>query len=457
MRRRDFLRTTAAGSAFALIGLSRKSSRADGPPRARRVLVLNASGGLRSSAAFNASTTTSLNPWGILAQAGALRLGSVLRADDTAVTYSAPSWPGVTTVPSIEQAATSFALIGAADHAPDMSSRAGDHTDDEPRMGTGYFARPDAPGLVTMLNRFLGAAAAAPVATIGGTSFGTAPPAWVADKPIGLAFDQLPNQPPMAGLETVGRPLEEALDARVLARRRNLAHDAIQSIINTKATLRRFGPVLADKRLRFDSAAYLGETLDGITNQMLLEAVGNDPAGGRTDGGARNVALALRLLQLGSPAVTVSIGGFDTHDQEVQRAPSLYTRFARFVAGIHFALGRIPDPAGGTLLDNTLVVTTSEFGRSGVAGGFNAGAGTDHGDGPGWRNQAHVVFGAGITPKLLNPTDDGNVPVDRPCSTHCLLATLAAATGVPGEEIDRSWPPGTGLYPEGGPLWDLWA
>jgi hypothetical protein len=111
MRRRDFLRTTAAGAAFALVGLSRKSGRAEGPPRARRVLLLNAGGGLRSSAAFNASTKQRLNPWGVRAQAGELRLGNVLRADDSAVTYAASSWPSSGNVPAIEEAAASFAIV----------------------------------------------------------------------------------------------------------------------------------------------------------------------------------------------------------------------------------------------------------------------------------------------------------------------------------------------------------
>jgi uncharacterized protein (DUF1501 family) len=445
--RRQFLRSSAA--AIALVGLARKSSRADGPARARRVLIVNAGGGLRSTAAFNASSQINLNPWGVLGTFGALRLGNVLRSDETGISYAAPSW-STPVVPSIDQAAARFAVIAATDHAPDNSDRAGDHTDDEPRMGTGYYAKPDAPGAFTLINRFKGAAAAAPVATIGGGDFGVAPPAWVADKPIRLAFDQLPDQPPIGGSVAIGRPLEAAIDARVLERRRHLARDAVQSVINTKATLRKFGPVLADKRLRFDSDAFADETLDGITNQMLLEATTSDRDG-------KNVAMAIRLLQLGSPAVSVSIGGFDNHDEEVVRAPRLYTRFGRYLAGIHFALERVPDPEGGMLLDHTLVVTTSEFGRSGAMGGFNAGGGSDHGGGPAWRYQAHVVFGAGITPKQLHPTDDANVPTEGPASTHRLLATIAAALGTPDDEIERAWPKDSPLYPEGGPLWDLWA
>jgi hypothetical protein len=460
IRRRDFLRATAAGSAIALIGLTRKSSRAAGPPRARRVLIINAGGGLRTTAGFHASTRTALNPWGMLGGGGALKLGAVLRADESTVSADAASWPGGGAVPPIDVAAAGFAVVAATDHAPDGSTRAGDHTDDEPRMGTGYFAKPDAPGLLTVLNRFLGPTAPAPVAMIGGSSFAHAPPDWIVDKPIRLAYNELPDDPPTGGSTAVGRPLEDALDARLVAHRANLARASIEQLVNAKATLRRFGPLLADKRLRFDRDNYLGETADGITNQMIVEAVGDGFTDGRAkDGAARNVALAIRLLQLGAPAACVSIGGFDTHDSEVQKAPRLYSRFARFVAGVHFALGRIPDPGGGgSLLDNTLVVTTSEFGRSGVEpGGFNAGDGTDHGDAPSWRNQAHVVFGAGVVPKRLHDTDDNNVPAGAPASTHALLATIASATGVPQDTIDRLWPPGTGLYPEGGPLWDLWA
>jgi hypothetical protein len=457
--RRNLIKLSAAAGAAALVGLGRKSARGAGPARARRVLILNAAGGMRTTTAFHASPLRSLNPYGVLGTAGALRLGSVLRADETFLSYAAPSWGAGTTVPPIDQAARGFAIVAATDHRPDGGYRPGDHRDDGSRMGTGYYGRYDAPGLLTFINRFLGPQADAPVVTIGGTDFEAAPPAWVVDRPIGLYFAGLPGAPPTGGSATVGRPLEDALDARVLARRKNLAREAIQGLVTTKGTVRRFGPLLADRRLRFDSEAFLAEELRGISNRMLLEAVGN-PAGMDLplDGDARNVALALRLLQFGSPGVCVSMGGFDTHDLETERAPVLFSRLARFVAGVHFALARIPDPLGGSMLDSTLVVTTSEFGRNGVEpDGFNAGLGSDHGGDPGWRYQAHVVFGAGVVPKRLHDTDDSNRPLDRPASTQRLLATVAAATGIDQNEIDRRWPTGTALYPEREPMWELWA
>ncbi len=457
--RRHLLQATAAGTAAALIGLGRKSARGAGPARARRVLILNSSGGMRTTTAFHASPRTSLNPYGVLGQAGALRLGAVLRGDETDLTYAAPSWGAGVTVPPIDEAARGFAVIAATDHVPDGSYRPGDHNDDGMRMGTGYYLRYDAPGVLTVLNRHLGPQANAPVVTLGGTYFDVAPPAWVVDRPIGLHFGGLPNQPPTGGSLTVGRPLEDLLDGRTLARRRNLAQGAVQALVTTKGALRRFGPLLADPRLRFTSDEFLDEHLRGISNRMILEAVGNPGGMGvPLDGDARQVALALRMLQFGAPAACVSMGGFDTHDLETERAPRLFSRLARFLAGVHFALGRIPDPMGGSMLDSTLVVTTSEFGRNGVEpDGFNAGLGSDHGGDPGWRYQAHVVFGAGVQPMRLHDTDDRNRPLDRPCSTQRLLATIVAATGIDQAEVDRLWQPGTNLYPEAGPLWDLWA
>src|SRR5690349_2869077 len=56
----------AAGLSF-LPALGRRVSAGAGPTaRARRVLILNLVGGIRSSAAFHASTSTPYNPYGML-------------------------------------------------------------------------------------------------------------------------------------------------------------------------------------------------------------------------------------------------------------------------------------------------------------------------------------------------------------------------------------------------------
>jgi hypothetical protein len=458
--RRTFLGTAAAAAGAGLIGLGRKSARAGGAARAKRVLILNASGGLRTTAAFNASTRPELNPWGVLGTSGVLKLGRVLVGDPGAVTHAAPSWPGSPTVPGIAEAAAQFALIAATDHAPGGLPRAGDHPDDGERMGTGYFQRDGAPGLLTVLARYLGRGAPGPTAGIGAGLFARAEGEWMRDAPTALVPYELPSEPPTGGRPGVGRLIEDALDARVSERRRGLALGQVDGFLATKNALRTYGPLLADRTLHVASVGQLDQVYDGISNRMLLEAVGSGVTASNVgDLVAVRVALGLRLLQRGSPAVVCGVGGFDLHSDEDAEAPALYTRFGRYLAGVHFALARIPDETGAPLLDSTLVVTASEFGRSpGLATGYNDANGTDHGDGASWRYQAHVVFGAGITPKVLAATDDENLPLDGGGhSTHALFATLCAATGVPQSEIDALWPPGTPLYPEGAPLWELWA
>ena len=460
--RRSFLKVAAAATAFGIIGLRRKSAHAAEPVRAKRVFLLYAGGGLRSSAAFNASTAMALNPWGVLGTFGAVKLGRVLTLEPGSLTTAAPSWPGAPQVPDITQVASRSALLASVDHAPRLP-RGGDHTDDTPRMGTGYFGKHDAPGLLTVINKYLGGPAPAPICNMG-TPFSAAAGAWVPFTPTEVVSYQLPSKPPGGGTPTVGRPLEDALDKHMTARRQGLSGASMSGYNATKSALRKYGPVLANKALHIGNPSYHDEVLDGITNRMLLEAVGEPFDQGAPAFAARDVGVALRLMQMGAPAVGVSIGGFDLHSEERQKGPNLYTRYARYVAGIHFALSRIPDPAGGTLLDSTLVVTTSEFGRSpgSETTGFNNGDGSDHGSGDvkpvGLRTQSHLVFGAGVKPKVINPTDDSHAPLSgKPNTTHGLLTTICSALGVPGAETEKLWPSGSQLHTESAPLFDLWA
>lgn len=464
LTRRRFLGVSAAGAAFALVGLRRRSARGDGPARAKRLLVLVAEGGMRTTMAFNASSRVELNPWGVIAGPGALRLGRVLMEAPTSVAYAAPSWSGAPTVPDITQAARLMSVLQGLDHAPGQF-RAGDHSDDGSRMGTGWFGKDGAPGLITVLSKFLSDHAPAPVVTVGslgstGLPMAAAAGEWLPFAPVQLQAANMPL-PQMGGAGTIGRPIEDALDARARARRRGLPRALVEAYLGVKGAMRQYGPLLSQPALNFADPTNYGAAVGGISNRMLLEAVGNlvtptDP--GFNDG--LSVALGLRMLQVGSPAVMVCVGdgNFDTHSSEREIAPDLYTRFGRYLAGIHFALGHMPD-GGATMLSSTLVVTASEFGRTtGGSGGYPDRDGTDHGgDDPAWRSQAHVFFGAGTSPKALAPTDDSNLPQGPVHSSQALLATLCSALGVPQPEIDALWPPGNPSYPEGSPMLEMWA
>lgn len=454
--RRELFRTTAAAVAtFGVIGLTRKSGRADGPARAKRVLILNASGGLRSSAAFNASTMTRENPWGMLGTFGVCKLGKLVVSEVDQMRFDTASWAGVTKVPGIEEAAKGFSIIGAVDHAPGLP-RAGDHTDEEPRMGTGYYGLP-APGLLTVLGKhFDGQDLKLPVSVIGASgAFGAAAGDWARFEPVYLDPFGMPNGDSVAPPR--GLKLEEAIDRGTRARVAGLSAQRVDAFLAAKRAMRRYGPALTNPALNLRSAANNDVAVDGITNRMLLEALGNEVTATNTgDGTGVGLALAIRMLQLGSPAVGFGLGGFDLHSEEKQKAPLLYTKYARLLAGLHFALSRIPDGTR-TMLDTTLVVTASEFNRSAPAPGFNSGDGSDHIDEKDMRKQAHVVFGAGIKPKAIAETNAEQTPVKDVFSTHALLSTIGAAVGAPQVMLDAVWPSGTQLHPEKDPLFQLWA
>jgi hypothetical protein len=458
LTRRDLLKASVASAAFGIVGLRRKSGRAGGPPRAKRVLLFNAGGGIRNTTAFNATPRIDYNPWGVFGAAGALKLGNVVLSDNASMRYGAPSWPGAPTVPAIDVAARSFAMIGAVNH--DLHGpRGGDHTDEGERMGTGYFGL-GKPGALTIVSRALAPSKPAlPVVMIGGAGgFGAAGGEWLSFAPVGIVPYELPQGSNLAPARTFG--LEDAIDKTTRGRRNAFGAGLVDSYLGAKAAMRAYGPMLIKPELHLAEPANLQAAVQGITNRMLLEAVGNDVSGGTGDAEGVGVALALRILQLGSPAVAVGLGGFDLHSEEKEKGPLLYTRYARMLAGIHFALSRMPEPSGGSgsMLDTTLVLTVSEFDRSAEPpNGFNAADGSGHAGGSDPNpHQPHIAFGAGIKPKLLAPTDDDN-HAKLQISTHALLATICASVGVPGEMIDQAWPPGTALYPEGRTIEELWA
>jgi hypothetical protein len=419
------------------------------------VLILNASGGLRSSAAFNASTKPRENPWGMLGTYGVCKLGKLIVSEIDQVSFDTTSWTGVTKIPGIEEAAKGFSIIGAVDHAPGLP-RAGDHTDDVPRMGTGYYGVP-APGLMTVLAKhFDGSDLKLPVSVIGAVgSLGAAAGDWARFEPVSVDPFGMPSGDSVAPPR--GLALETAIDKGVRARHAGLAAQKLDAFLGAKRAMRRFGPALTNPALHIKNPKNLDVEVDGISNRMLLEALGNTVTATSTgEGRGISLAVAIRMLQMGSPAVAFGVGGFDLHSEEKQKAPLLYTQYARMLAGLYFALSRIPDGTK-TMLDTTLVVTTSEFNRSAPEPGFNNGDGSDHIDGKDFRKQAHVVFGAGTKSKVIAPTNAEQTPVKEVYSTHALLSTIGAAVGAPQTLLDSVWPSGTQLHPEKDPLFELWA
>jgi uncharacterized protein (DUF1501 family) len=171
---------------------------------------------------------------------------------------------------------------------------------------------------------------------------------------------------------------------------------------------------------------------------------------------AMDLAFCVRLLQLGSPAVAVEMGGYDTHSGERQDAPARFRFIGRFWATMNFLLSRIQEPnePGVSMLDRTLVMTMSEFGRDpgGESTGFNNGEGSDHGADPSCYYYAHAIMGGGVVPnRHVGPAPSTTYTpllADRLSVRH-VLSTVLWSMGLENDNPDWGFPdvqPATQLF-----------
>jgi hypothetical protein len=481
LTRRCLLGAGLAGATWA--GLrALPGARAAGPAAARRLLIINLSGAVRSSAAFhaapdNAAQALAHNPWGTIAGAAAdqLSLGQLLddhlRSDAPAGAAVLP--PGTVTTPLPDSAYLTSATGGwKGARLPRLRELA-----DFSVVGTWHEERGDharaaieepsgsstgaAPGLLTRLGAGLAAQGSLPV-----PGFHVAPAARFGggEGDIGrfvpVTLDSVYSLPGAGDVSDAERAaighdwaadeaMRDRLDGTRLEGREGYARHLLEDFASHRRTNRALGARLAEPWMHVDNAdgaaAFGTVTLDDgseapLDNAMLHElaalAGGVDPYGYPLVDEALSWMLGVRLLQLGSPAVTVEMRGFDLHSGEVDGAPALYATLGRLWATLAWLLGRMREPGGdGTMLDHTLVVTMSDFGRDrGSYGGFNGGEGSDHGVDPSCYYLAHAVMGAGVVGNRVL----GAAPLDTfdargpgaAFAPRQLLATLLAALGL---------------------------
>lgn len=470
--RRDLLRFTAGGLVLAV--LPRLAGDARGAParsattraartRARRLLVLNLVGGIRSSAGFLASAATRLNPWGLIPGAGRpFALGRLL---DDALDGAPPipdddyllgaAWYGAR-VPRFRDVADRFSVLGtwSTDRGNHARARLEEPSGDPSGVAPGLLTR-----VAAGLTRVTGSDLVVPAFHLTPRArFGGGEGALAGHVPVDLeTWRNLPSTgdaDPHAELVTgrdwaTGDAMRERFDRARVASRAGLGR-----LLTATAASHRRGGRLIGARLAMPDVAVgdplLGDAafgtvrLDGVgavplTNAMLAELFTRCLAPGRYErprvDDALDAALAVRLLQLGSPAVTLELANFDLHSGERQNAPPLYAYLGRLWATLSWLLPRLDDPSGeGSLLDRTLVATMSDFGRDGGGPtGWNAGEGTDHGTEPACYYLAHAVMGAGVTGgRLIGGvrTDTFDARGGGVSAPPQLLATMLAALGL---------------------------
>lgn len=471
--RRDLISYGLAGAAgLAFLPMLRRIARAAPGPSARadRVLILNLAGGIRSSAAFHASPQTPYNPYGLLAGVSTpFALGAILQDAGNDTSYTLGSAWQAARLPRLREMATEMSVIGT------YSTTRGDHLRARIEEPTGTPSG-GAPGILTRIGAGLGEAMSvtgAPAFHVSPSAqFGAAVGSITKHVPVSLAnFASVPSASNIlpAWVRDTGNDfatteaMRDRLDEPAIASRHAVNKQTTETLGFHRKAARGIGARLAENDFALangglDATALGSVTLPGgptpLTNGMLKELFGNGvPQQYGTF--ATNLALAVRLLQIGSPAVTLETPTFDFHSGESVQGPPLYGYFGRAWAGLHWLLSRIPS-GGGSLLDRTLVITMSDFGRDRAgANGFNAGDGTDHGADFACYYLAHAVMGAGIrTNRLVGPVDTNTYNASSQSVRYTpqqLLVTLLDALGLDPEDEEWGFPTG------GDPIAELWS
>ncbi len=136
---------------------------------------------------------------------------------------------------------------------------------------------------------------------------------------------------------------------------------------------------------------------------------------------AEGVLMARRLVEVGVPFVEVSLGGWDTHQDNFARVKSLSGQVDVAMSAL------ITDLKNKGLLDSTLIVWMGEFGRTPNINTRGANPGRDHFP----RAWSLAMFGAGLKGTVVGKTDkEGASVAERPTTAQDFLATVCELMGI---------------------------
>jgi uncharacterized protein DUF1501 len=440
MKRRDFLKLGAAAAATALpVLFIPKRSRAATPAHGsvKHLLVMFAQGGFRSHATFNAIGSMHHNPFGAqpTAQGTDWKLGAACGADAIAA--------GRLTVPAFATITNEVAVIPCVDHVVDGGAPEVDHRTGALRIATG--SPEGSTGLLSLVgkhhplyvNGFT--LQAVPPIEIMPSEFGIGSGEYATTRPLSVfsAAQSFVSDLPIGKGWKVGA--RERIDAAFRDRRPRAYRQRLSNFMLAKRNVATFADMLKDPQLDIiNRPEAIGA---GFTNRQLLDIFGNytlDTIGDMepTPSWGPDIAMALRFFSFGAPVAVVTRATHDMHDNERTNYAPRTKDLVRQLAGLNFALKRMPHPSGGMFWDHTMVVVLSEFSRNNTmaATGFNSGNGSDHvPDSPApQRNQAIAVMGGVVAAKgkLLGSTDADLNPTDKVYASRSLLATLLDVIGI---------------------------
>lgn len=137
---------------------------------------------------------------------------------------------------------------------------------------------------------------------------------------------------------------------------------------------------------------------------------------------AQGVLMARRLVEVGVPFVEVSLGGWDTHQDNWTRVKSNSQQVDAAMSAL------ISDLSERGLLDSTLIVWMGEFGRTPHINTRGAKPGRDHYP----KAWSLAMFGGGMAGgRVVGKTDkEGAIVEERPVGPADFLATVCDLTGI---------------------------
>jgi hypothetical protein len=137
---------------------------------------------------------------------------------------------------------------------------------------------------------------------------------------------------------------------------------------------------------------------------------------------AEGCLLARRLVETGVPFVEVTLGGWDTHQDNFTRVKSLSQTVDQALSAL------LTDLKDRGLLDSTLVIWMGEFGRTPKINSRGDKPGRDHYP----KAWSMAMFGGGIKGgQVIGSTDaEGALVKDRPVSAIDFMATVCKVLGI---------------------------
>jgi hypothetical protein len=436
--RRNFLKGAATGAAVVSSPwIWTKKSFAQSTPGfgvAKHVLILYAGGGLRSAPLFNADVEKQFNPFGkVDAREGVeWSPGTLLGTTPTDLF----TFGQQTQLPPVSAIAHDIAVVAGLDHQPLADRAIQDHIEGDMKV-TSPIA--DA-GLLTMIHRehpgYKNGSLALPPFDIGLSNFARGENDFAGYRAIAVQsaaeFAGRSQGSEQAERAEWARTLRNTRDIRYIEKRSPHVQPYLTAAKDAKINSKTYAAALRNPAL--DLTMVPEAELGGVSNQQLLEVLG---AGQFAQGQwGLETAFALRLMQLGVPAISVLRYLYDSHSDENTTYRMDSADLGRQIAGLHFLLHRMRDADGNSMWDNTVVFVVSEFSRDNTdpRTGFNSGGGSDHQGGLASRNQVWPVFGGPVKAKgkRLGQLDPETMAtIGGPAmSVNSYLATILAVQGI---------------------------